>query len=37
MSFWQFAGHVAFAAIFFVWLLDTKWRRKLFKRHGEKL
>lgn len=37
MSIWEFTGHIAFATIIFMCMLDTKWRRKLFKRHGEKL
>lgn len=37
MSIWEFAGHITFASIIFAFMLDTDWRRKLLKRHGEKL
>lgn len=37
MGLWEIAGHIAFASLIFAFMLDTKWRRKLLKRHGEKV
>lgn len=36
MSIWQFLGMIAFAAMILACLLDTDWKRKLLRHHGEK-
>lgn len=36
MSLWEFVGVLPLAIVIFVVLLDTGWKRKLLRHHGEK-
>jgi hypothetical protein len=36
MSLWQFLGVLALSIMIFAFMLDTDWKRKLFRHHGEK-
>ena len=36
MSIWQFLGVLALSVVIFVCMLDTDWKRKLLRHHGEK-
>ena len=36
MSLWQFLGVFAMSVAIFACLLDTDWKRKLLRHHGEK-
>ncbi len=36
MSFWELIGTLTLAIVIFACMLDTDWKRKLLKHHGEK-
>ena len=36
MGLWQFLGVLALAIVIFARMLDTNWKRKLLRHHGEK-
>ncbi len=36
MGLWQFLGVLALSVVIFVCMLDTDWKRKLLRHHGEK-
>lgn len=35
MGLWQFLGVLALSIVIFVCMLDTDWKRKLLRHHGE--